>query len=347
MTAAGRRLRPRGAVISDVARLAGVSHQTVSRVLNDSGKVRAQTRERVLAAMRELDYRPNPMARALATGRSRTLGVVSVDTMLFGPASALFGVEQAAHAAGYFITIVSLKVLDSASVRDAVERLRTQGVDGILAIAPQEGAEAALADLPANVPVVAVDAGQTASLPAVTVDHAAGAAAATELLLGLGHRTVWHVSGPPDSIEARQRARGWRSALAAAGAEAPPLSIGDWSARSGYRIGCGLAGDPAVTAIFVANDQMALGVLRALHAAGRAIPDDVSVVGFDDIPEAGYFTPPLTTVRQDFDEVGRSSLGLLLEVIHGDGRRPARRVLTPTLVLRDSTAAQRPATRAT
>jgi len=335
--AAAPESRRRTAVMADVARLAGVSHQTVSRVINDSAHVRAETRARVLAAMRTLDYRPNPAARALVTGRSRTLGVVSFDTTLYGPASTLFAIEQAAHAAGYFITIVSLLAMDRASVLGAVDRLRVQGVDGILVITPQEGAAAAVANLPSAVPVVAVEAGRPGSVPVVAVDQFAGAVSATQLLLDLGHRTVWHIAGPRDFLEAQQRVEGWRATLSAAGAEAPPVLTGDWSPRSGYEIGRRLAEDPEVTAVFVANDQMALGVLRALHERGRSIPREISIVGFDDIPEAQYFTPPLTTVRQDFGEMGRSSLRLLLDLMRSD-QAPSRLTIAPELVVRRSTA---------
>jgi DNA-binding LacI/PurR family transcriptional regulator len=325
--------------MADVAQLAGVSHQTVSRVINHSVHVRAETRERVLAAMRELDYRPNSVARALVTGRSLTLGVVSFDTTLYGPASTLFGIEQAAHAAGYFIIIVSLKALDRPSVSTAVERLRNQGVGGILVITPQETAAAALVDLRAGVPLVAVEAGPAESVPVVAVDQFAGAVSATRHLLDLGHPTVWHIAGPPDFLEAQQRIAGWRHALQAAGAEAPEPLVGDWSPRSGYELGRRLAADPAVRAVFVANDQMALGFLRALHEQGRPIPDDVSVIGFDDIPEAQYFSPPLTTVRQDFSQIGASSLRLLLEMMESGGEPPSGLTVTPELIVRASTAA--------
>jgi DNA-binding LacI/PurR family transcriptional regulator len=328
----------RTAVMADVAKLAGVSHQTVSRVINDSTHVRPETKQRVLAAMRQLDYRPNPAARALVTGRSGTLGVVSFDTTLYGPASTLFAIEQAAHAAGYFITIVSLLVLDRTSVLGAVERLRVQGVDGILVITPQEGAADALVNLPAGVPLVAVEAGRPNSVPLVAVDQFAGAVSATQLLLDLGHRTVWHVAGPRDFLEAQQRVDGWRATLQAAGSEVPEVLVGDWSPRSGYRIGQQLAEDRDVTAIFVANDQMALGVLRAMHERGREIPREISIVGFDDIPESQYFTPPLTTVRQDFSEMGRSSLRLLLELMQDTGQPPQRLTIAPELVVRRSTA---------
>jgi DNA-binding LacI/PurR family transcriptional regulator len=334
----GPRNGGRRTVMADVAKLAGVSHQTVSRVINDSTQVRPETKQRVLAAMRQLDYRPNPAARALVTGRSGTLGVVSFDTTLHGPASTLFAIEQAAHAAGYFITIVSLLVLDRTSVLGAVDRLRVQGVDGILVITPQEGAADALVNLPAGVPLVAVEAGRPNSVPLVAVDQFAGAVSATRLLLDLGHRTVSHLAGPRDFLEAQQRVDGWRATLEAAGAEVPPLLVGDWSPRSGYRIGQQLAEDPDVTAVFVANDQMALGVLRAMHERGREIPGELSIVGFDDIPEAQYFTPPLTTVRQDFSEMGRSSLRLLLELMQDTGQPPQRVTIAPELVVRRSTA---------
>jgi DNA-binding LacI/PurR family transcriptional regulator len=335
----GTLARPwRPAVMADVAKLAGVSHQTVSRVINGSAHVRPETKQRVLAAMDRLAYRPNPAARALVTGRSGTLGVVSFDTTLYGPASTLFAIEQAAHAAGYFITIVSLLALDRASVLGAIERLRVQGVDGILVITPHEGAAEALVNLPTGVPVVAVEAGRPDSVPLVAVDQHSGAVGATQLLLDLGHRTVWHVAGPRDFLEAQQRLAGWRATLEAAGAEVPLVLVGDWSPRSGYQAGLRLAQDPDVTAVFVSNDQMALGVLRALHEHGREIPREVSVVGFDDIPEAQYFMPPLTTVRQNFAEVGRGSLRLLLQIMSGDGEVPQQLAIAPELVVRRSTA---------
>jgi DNA-binding LacI/PurR family transcriptional regulator len=334
--------RRRTAVMADVARLAGVSHQTVSRVINDSVHVRSETRERVLAAMRELDYRPNSMARALVTGRSRTLGVVSFDTTLYGPASTLFGIEQAGHAAGYFITIVSQKALDRPSLVSAVERLRDQGVEGILVISPQDSAAAALVDLPAGVPLVAVEAGPAESVPVVAVDQFAGAARATQLLLELGHDTVWHIAGPSDFLEAQQRVAGWRATLEAAGARVPEPLVGDWSPRSGYELGRRLASESEVRAVFVANDQMALGVLRAFHERGVAVPQDVSVVGFDDIPDAAYFVPPLTTVHQDFAEVGRRCVEKALQQIRGGGEvRPGTDLVPTSLVVRGSTGSPR------
>lgn len=329
--------RRRTAVMADVAKLAGVSHQTVSRVINNSDAVRAETRDRVLAAMRMLNYRPNSVARALVTGRSKTLGVVSFDTTLYGPASTLFAIQRAAHEADYFVSIVSLRTLDRPSVLTAVERLRAQGVEGILVIAPQVTATAALTHLPEGVPIVAVEAGPDEFVPVVAVDQFGGAAAATRHLLELGHQTVRHIAGPSSWLEAQQRTAGWRSELQRAGAESMALLFGDWSARSGYELAGDLLTDSDVTAIFVANDQMALGVLRQLYEQGRKVPKDISIVGFDDIPEAPYFSPPLTTVRQDFLEMGRRSLHMLLEEIGGAGGSPTRVTVPSELLVRAST----------
>jgi DNA-binding LacI/PurR family transcriptional regulator len=325
--------------MADVAKLAGVSHQTVSRVINNSEHVRPETRDRVIEAMRLLDYRPNPLARALVTGRSRTLGVVSFDTTLFGPASTLFGIERAAHAAGYGVSVISVVEINRASVLSAIERLLGHAVDGVVIISPQSEAVSSILELPPEVPIVSVVAGPDEGAAVVEVDQFAGAQFATRHLLELGHKTVWHISGPSDFLEAQQRIEGWRAALLEAAAPLPPILVGDWSAESGYQLGRQLAEDPEVTAVFVANDPMALGLLRVLHEAGRRVPEDVSIVGFDDVPESSYFTPPLTTVRQDFLEVGRSSFALLLDEIES-GRRSSTRVrVSPSLIVRESTAA--------
>lgn len=330
----------RPAVMADVAGLAGVSYQTVSRVLHDSPNVRKDTRERVIAAIRQLDYSPNSMAQALVTGRSKTLGVVSFDTTLFGPASTLLGIEQAAHGSGYAISIGSLQSFNRSSVLGAVQRLQAQGAEGIIVIAPQKSAVDALHHVTPRVPLVAVEAGPDDSVPVVAVDQFAGAAAATRHLLELGHRNVWHIAGPPDFLEAEQRIAGWKATLKAAGIQPPALLRGDWSPRSGYYAAQRLIQIPQVTAVFAGNDQMALGLLRLLHETGRRVPGDISIVGFDDIPEAAYFTPPLTTVRQDFAEVGRRCLHLLVSQIESR-EAPVSIMVPPELVLRNSTTARK------
>jgi DNA-binding LacI/PurR family transcriptional regulator len=329
----------RDPAMTDVARLAGVSHQTVSRVLNGHPNVREQTRLRVRAAIEELGYRPNKAARALVTGRTQLIGVVAANSSLYGPASLLAAFELAAGEAGFAVSLKRVRVLDRGSIAEAVEHHRDQRVAGIVAIAPTASANDALADVPAGVPLVTVDGDPDRPTPMVTVDQTAGAFAATTHLLEAGHRTVWHVSGPPDWFDAMGRVRGWQQALEAADVEVPPLVAADWSAAAGYRAGQMLARMPEVTGVFAANDHLALGILRAMSERGRRVPDEVSVVGFDDVPEAAYFIPPLTTVRPDFDAVARETLGLLLAQIEGGDLGPHRRTVAPRLITRDSVAA--------
>ena len=332
----GHHDRARAPVMSDVAALAGVSHQTVSRVLNGPPSVRTATRERVRRAIAELGYRPNTAARALVTRQSRTIGVVTEGAFHFGPASTLRGVEEAARAAGYAVSVTILPALDRASMRAAVEHLRDQSVDGVVVIAPEDAAAEALRALDAAVPLVTVEATDTEALPSVSVDQERGARLATRHLLDLGHATVHHVAGPLDWLEARSRLAGWRAELLAAGAVVPEPEVGDWSAASGYAAGRRLALRSDLTAVFTANDQMAVGVLRALAEAGAAVPAQVSVVGFDDLPESGYLSPPLTTVAQDFAELGRRCLAVLLARIAA--QPVVRHPVAPALVVRSSTA---------
>ncbi|GAA4943546.1 DNA-binding LacI/PurR family transcriptional regulator [Nonomuraea thailandensis] len=334
MTTPRRRLP----VMADVAKEAGVSHQTVSRVLNDHPNVRADTRARVEAAITRLGYRRNLVARALVTKRSRTLGVVSFDTTLYGPASTIYGIEQAARTAGYFVSIVSLKSIDADNVRDAIDYLAEQGVDGVVVVAPQRSAGLALESLPSGLPAVAVEGTHRADVSVVCIDQIEGARLATRHLLDQGHETVWHVSGPHDWLETEGRLEGWRAALEEAGRPVPEPLAGDWSPRAGYEAGKSLAAMDGVTAVFAANDQMALGVLRALSEKGVRVPQQISVVGFDDIPESEFFSPPLTTVRQDFDVVGRHCIEVLLRQIDLGYAAYERLVVRPSFVVRSSTA---------
>lgn len=321
----------------DVARLAGVSHQTVSRVLNEHPSVREETRARVLEAMQALNYRRNLAARTLATKRSGTLGIVAFETTLFGPASMLYAIEDAARSAGYFVSIVTVRNLERRAVLDAVDWLSQQSVEGIIAIAPKPAVTNALAQVPSEMACVGVGGSPDDAVSTVQIDNVAGARLATQHLLDLGHSTVHHVAGPADWPEAQERIEGWRSTLYAAGAVVPVVNPESWSPQSGYEQGRLLAKDPTVTAVFCGNDHLALGVLRALHEAGRRVPEEVSVVGFDDMPESGYFLPPLTTVRQDFAELGRRSLAVLLQQIAGQA--PAEHIrLAPELIERSSTA---------
>ncbi|TPQ18306.1 LacI family DNA-binding transcriptional regulator [Streptomyces sporangiiformans] len=310
-------------VMDDVARLAGVSKQTVSRVLNDNPAVRPETRETVLDAMRSLGYRPSRSARSLASGRTRMLGVISFDAARYGPASILTAINTAAQKAGYLVSSIALDTAERDTVVRAVNRLSAEGADGVIAIAPQHWVRKALAEVRLDTPLVVLENDLGDGTPLVTADSWTGARKATEHLLRLGHPTVWHIAGPTGWTSADLRAESWRATLRAAGAEVPEPLIGDWSADSGYELGRRLAKRPDVTAVFASNDQMALGVLRACHEAGRHVPGDVSVVGYDDIPEAAHLLPPLTTVRTEFAEIGTRSLQLLLTQIDGPAGPPS------------------------
>jgi DNA-binding LacI/PurR family transcriptional regulator len=295
--------------LKDVAQVAGVSHTTVWRVFNDHLGVRAETRDRVHHAMRQLGYRLNPAARTLVTQRSNILGVITTDSASFSTTSILHGFERAARSAGYFVTITSAETSTRGALRRAVNRLHDQAVEGALTLVPPDSTTATI--MPAPFPMVAIGPRRRAAAGVVTVDTAAGAVVATTHLLERGHATVHHVSGPMNCPEARLRRAAWQRTLRAAGARQPRSLAGDWTARSGYELGLRLARDPDVTAVFCANDNMAIGVLRAMFETGRRVPDEVSVVGFDDIPEAAYTTPPLTTVRQDFAALGARCLTIL------------------------------------
>lgn len=320
----------------DVARAAGVSHQTVSRVLNSHPSVRQQTRLRVVAAMNDLGYRPNRAARALATGRSTVLGVVAQNSTLYGPASLLAAFEQKAGEAGLAVAVASIRELDRESITNAVERHLDQRVAGIVVIAPVESASAAIDGIDTDVPLVVIDGDPDSHTGLVTIDQAKGASLATQHLLDAGHDTVWHVSGPATWFDSRGRIDGWRRTLAAAGADIPPPLPADWSPASGYAAGQMLARIAEVTAIFAANDHLALGIMKAMRERGRRIPEDISIVGFDDIPEAPYFVPPLTTIRPDFGAVARASLEMLTEQIRTGRRTAVIRTIAPELVERCS-----------
>jgi DNA-binding LacI/PurR family transcriptional regulator len=325
--------------MADVAARAGVSHQTVSRVLNDMPGVRPETRERVLAAVEELHYRRNFAARQLASTRSRTLGVVIWGTSHFGPAQVLLALEAAAHRTDYRLATVNVESLSGQAFRSAVDQLLERAVEAMVVIVPHESVLREAKALALDIPVMVVE-GDLSQMPLTAgVDNVQGARLATEHLLSLGHETVVHLTGPMGWVEAQARRDGWRAALESRGRRVPPLRWGgDWSADSGYATGRSLAREADVTAVFVANDQMALGLLRALREQARRVPEDVSVVGFDDLPESRHFLPALTTVHQDFAELGRRVMDVLTRVLDGEPR-PSAELVPTTLVVRESTAA--------
>ena len=324
--------------MADVARIAGVSMMTVSRVINDHPRVSDATRKRVQAAIDQLGYRTNMAARTLAGGRSRVLGAISSETIFFGASRTLWGIEVAARQAGHFVNFVTVPTPSRPDMAEAVGHLMAAHVEGIVVIAPMKASIDALADLRVDVPMV-ITSGSTNVATTVGIDQELGARLATRHLLELGHRTVHHLRGPKGWIGAEARAKGWRDELKSHGCLIPTTRVGDWTPASGYAAGKAIAADRDVTAVFAGNDEMALGLMLALGEAGLRVPDDVSVVGFDDTPESGFFAPPLTTIHQDFSEVGRRAAEQLLSLIDDE---PAGQItIEPSLVVRASTAPPR------
>ena len=324
--------RPNGRVgVREVARAAGVSTQTVSRVINDHPGIRPETRQRVQDAMAALDYRVNNAARALGTSRTRTIGILASDASMYGPAVGILALEAAARSAGRWVTAAYADAGDEASVIEAGRHLFAQGVDGIVVVAPHARTLSALDSAGLAVPVVALHG------PDATTLQRDAARIAVDHLAEIGHTRISHLAGPLDWIEALARAEGFAAALAARGLTSAGVARGDWSAASGLAAAAGIgrdirAGD-GPTAVFVANDQMALGLMAGLVDAGMSVPGDVSVVGVDDNPDAAFYRPALTTVRLD---VAGEAARCIADVL---GLPPPVAPAAPTLVPRASSAA--------
>ncbi len=324
--------------MADVAAAAGVSHQTVSRVMNGSSLVKEHTRAKVLAAVDELGYRRNNAARMLATNRSGRIGMISAHLALHGPSMIAVAVQDAGHDAGYDVSLVGLSDFSDDSLRNAVDRLLDEAVEALIIAVAHRPALALARSLGLSIPIIVVQGVMAGDSLAAGIDQELGAELATAHLIDLGHRHVAHLTGPLDWVEAGQRRAGWLRAHQQRHLLPGPELAGDWSARSGYDAGLRVAEDPDVTAVFAANDTMALGLLKALHERGRRVPEDVSVVGFDDVPEAAYFWPGLTTVNQEFSLLGRSAVDLTLRALDGE-ESPAAALIGPALVVRASTSA--------
>lgn len=331
--------RPPG--MADVARAAGVSAQTVSRVLSGHPNVQEHTRAKVMAAVEELGYRRNNAARVLSSGRSRTIGVVTLRTHYYSGGLVTSGIENAARAAGYTVNAVTTSSLDASAIEDALSRLADQDVEGVVLAVPLIHTSRRIEQLTESVPTVTIDGSRTSATEVVAVDQALAARLATQHLLDLGHDSVWHVTGPEEWLEAASRRDGWRDTLEEAGRPVPPALEGDWSPASGYRNGLVLGRIPDVTAVFVASDEMAFGVIKALHETGRRVPEDISVVGVDNIELAEYSWPPLTTVAQPFAEMGALAVTHLLRAIAAPGALSEPKSVEPRLVVRSSTASPR------
>lgn len=335
------RVRVRPPSIRDVADKAGVSYQTVSRVLNEHPSLRPDTVERVQAAIQDLGYRPNRAARALVTSRNHTIGVLLSARALYGPFSSFITIVEAARERGYSVTITPNATDDPADIVDGLDALISHGVEGIVAIAPQDRAREAVRQSGADVPVLTLQGGPDEALD-FGFDQQEGARLAVRHLLGLGHRRILHLPGPSGWAEAEERQRGFEAIMRERRLPVLIAPETDWTTDSGHAVALqvlgGRLGGDRPTAIFAANDDTAIGVLAAAHDLGLRVPEDLSVVGFDDVPHAKHLRPALTTVRQDFSELGRRAIAALLDEIEGTVPPvPHPRVL-PHLVVRDSTA---------
>ena len=323
--------------IRDVARLAGVSYQTVSRVLNDSPSIRPTTKQRVLDVIDEVGYRPNQAARALVTSRSRTIGVLSSQSAHYGPTTSLNAIEAAAREAGYRLSVTSISTGDYASIRSGLDYLLSQSIEALVVIAPQVRVFDAIHELSISVPFITLESTGRDPGHSLSVDQTRGARMAVRHLVELGHTEILHISGPQDWIEAEARMQGYLLEMGDADLRTRAPILGDWTAHFGYYAGLELLRFRDFTAVFCGNDQMALGFMHACRDVGLTVPGDISIVGFDDIPEAAHFLPPLTTVRQNFSEIGRRAVEHLLGELQG-GEPIVSEPIVPELVIRSSTA---------
>lgn len=326
--------------IRQVAQLAGVSHMTVSRVMNDYPHIKEATRKRVLDVIDELGYRPNQAARALATQRNRRIGVLVENAVSFGPTSTLRSVEFAARTSGYAVSSIALHDGDAATPQEAIEHLTGQGIDALCVVAPRSSSLASIRKISIGVPVLIVKPDRDPTFLTISVDQQQGTILAVDHLVSLGHRDILHLTGPLDWLDARARERAFYQRAKEWGVRQRPIVIGDWSADFAYDYARGLRELPEYTAVFAANDDTAVGLVHGFSERGFSVPDDISVVGFDDIRLAAHVLPPLTTVHQDFHSLGASVVDMLRAAIEGRDIPHVTRVPS-SLVVRGSTAPPR------
>lgn len=318
----------------DVARLAGVSQQTVSRVVNNMPNVSPEINERVEKAIAQLNYRRNSAARSLATQKSMVLGVISFGLGRHGHSTALMGIAEAARTANYATSLITLKDIGRPELQAAIDHHVDDSVAAIILLAPIRSAIEAAREGVSDLPMVVFEPNAGATPYSVAADEALGARLATQHLLDLGHETVVHLKGPDGWLATDARIDGWRSTLVAQRRVVLEPIATNWDAPSGARAANQVL-DSGATAVFAANDQTALGLIYELHRMGVRVPEDISVVGFDDHPESAYFAPSLTTVHVDFDAIGRAAVHKVMGILGGE---PANvdAMFVPTLVVRDS-----------
>jgi LacI family transcriptional regulator len=333
--------------IKDVAQAAGVSTQTVSRVMNKFSYVSGETRQRVETVVEQLGYHPSTLARSLSQQRSYTLGIVTYDLKYIGPSRTLNGIADKADELGYMLLMKELDNFDANRIDDVIDSLLARQVDGILWAVPEISdnhtwVDERLANIP--VPVLFIAMQPRDGIPSITTNNFQGGVMATQHLLECGRKKIGHISGPQGWWEADERKRGWRETLIAAGFN--PLeehcAEGNWSPVSGEQAFIQLLESfPDMDAVFVANDQMALSVLRETCRRGVNIPEQLAVIGFDNIPESAYFYPSLTTISQDLQLLGEQAVQNVIEMVQARQGNQAitaeSRFIQPTLVIREST----------
>jgi DNA-binding LacI/PurR family transcriptional regulator len=336
-----KELKTRPPSMIDVAKHAGVSHQTVSRVVNNDRNVTEKTRSKVLNSIEALGYRPNSAARALVTGVTSSIGIIGYNTKLYGPASTMHALQSKARDMGYDAHVISLETLTQDSIIDAINEHSLSGVKGVIINVPyiQEFSISEINGI--NIPKVFVEGPTENNLHSVNIDQVLGSQRAVQFLIENGHKKIAHISGPRNWFETEQRVMGWESTLAKNELQASVLFEGDWSPQSGYNAACEIIKEGSSTAIFCANDQMAFGVYKAAYESKLEIGRDISIVGFDGLPESEFFIPGLTTISQDFDEMGRASLNMLHNMFSKNMIQKNNILIKPKLVVRESVGSPR------
>jgi len=340
-------MRNKKTTIHDVAAAAGVSYQTISRVLNGRPDVSDETRQRVLEIVQQMDYQPSAAARTLTKGRSMTIGVVASGLQYFGPSQTLVGVESYASQMGYSLMLQLAQDPELDDFERIFDELLTHQVAGVIWTVPEIGSNHSwirntIPRLP--VPVIFTNATPAPGISVVQIDNLTGGHIATRHLLEQGYQNLGIITGPPTWVAAQDRLEGWRQELVEAGRTPQPFQIaeGDWSTESGERAFEELVQKyPDMDAVFASNDQMALGVLQVIYRGRKRVPRDMALVGFDDIPQAAYFFPSMTTIRQDMIEVGKLAMQSLARLIETYQHRnqahpPEVHLVQPSLVVRDS-----------
>ncbi|CAN2175354.1 PurR Transcriptional regulators [Candidatus Nanopelagicaceae bacterium] len=322
--------------IYDVAKLAGVSHQTVSRVLNNHSSLKPATREKVEKAITELSYRPSNAARQLVTSQSRLIGVLIAEADLYGPASILNAMEKVARLEGYSLISIAVSAGSRESWREAIDQLRNLDIDGVITIALPEQIVKEIENSLDGAVIVIVDSEPSKKFDVVNMDNIYGATLATQYLIDAGHTEILHVTGPENGYEADKRKVGYETTMKNAKLK-PEVIVGDWSIAKGFEAGVKVSKmKKRPTAVFCANDHLALGMIKAFNEAGIDVPGDISIIGFDNIPESSYLIPALTTVGQNFDELGNKAISRMLQQLIQESKKEAV-MIKPALVLRSST----------